>query len=65
MAYTLADILNGILTAIQDILGNIASAVADNAAVIASVIVLGGLIFGVVRFGSAALRRVMGLIRVF
>lgn len=64
MAYTLTDILNAILTAIQDVLGNIATSIADNASVIASVVVLGGLIFGVVRFGSTALRRVMDLTRV-
>lgn len=52
MAYTLNDILNSILTAIQDILGNIASTIADNASVIATLVVLGGLTFAVVRYGS-------------
>lgn len=62
MAYTLADVLNAMLTGIQDILGNVATAIADNASVIASIIVIGGLVFGVVRFGTAALRRVTGLV---
>ncbi len=52
MAYTLQDILNAILTAVQDILGNVATAIADNAGVIASIVVLGALTFGVVRYGT-------------
>jgi len=52
MAYTLADILNSMLTAIQDVLGNIAAAIADNAGVIGTLVVLGGLTYGVVRYGS-------------
>ncbi len=52
MAYTLQDILNSMLTAIQDVLGNIATAIADNAGIIASLVVLGGLTFAVVRYGS-------------
>ena len=62
MAYTLTDVLNAMLTGIQDILGNVATAIADNASVIASLIVLGGLIFGVVRFGSSAIRRITGMV---
>jgi len=52
MAYTLVDILNSMLTAIQDVLGNIATAIADNAGVIGTLVVLGGLTLGVVRYGS-------------
>jgi len=52
MAYTLADILNSMLTAIQDVLGNIAAAIADNAGVVGTLVVLGGLTFAVVRYGS-------------
>lgn len=52
MSYTLNDILNSILTAIQEILGNIASTIADNAGVIATLVVLGGLTLAVVRYGS-------------
>jgi len=60
MAYTLQDILNAILTAVQDVLGNVASAIADNASVIASIVVLGALTFMVVRYGSSIFRRLTG-----
>lgn len=52
MAYTLQDILNSILTAVQDVLGNIAAAIADNAGVIGTMVVLGGLTLGVVKYGT-------------
>lgn len=58
MAYTLQDILNSMLTAIQDVLGNIATAIADNAGTIASLVVLGGLTFAVVRYGSRILNSI-------
>jgi len=60
MAYTLNDILNSILTAVQDILGNIASAISDNAGVIATLVVLGGLTFAVTRYGTRIFRQVTG-----
>ena len=60
MAYTLNDILNSILTAVQDILGNIATAIVDNASVIATLVVLGGLTFAVVRYGTRIFRSVTG-----
>ena len=62
MAYTLNDILNSILTAVQDILGNIATAIADNASVIATLVVLGGLTLAVVRYGNRIFRSVAGWI---
>jgi hypothetical protein len=62
MAYGLQDILTSILTAVQDILGNIASAIADNASVIASIVVLGALTFGVVRYGTRIFRQIAGFV---
>jgi len=63
VAYTLQDILNAILTAVQDVLGNVASAVADNASIIATLVVLGMLTFAVVRYGSRIFRSVAGWVR--
>ena len=60
MAYTLNDILNSILTAVQDILGSIATAIADNAGIIATMVVLGGLTYAVVRYGTRIFRSVTG-----
>jgi len=60
MAYTLNDILNSILTAVQDILGNVASAISDNASVIATLVVLGGLTYAVTRYGTRIFRQVAG-----
>ncbi|RLG75075.1 MAG: hypothetical protein DRO12_06020 [Thermoprotei archaeon] len=62
MAYTLGDILNSILTAVQDVLGNIATAIADNAGIIATMVVLGGLTYAVVRYGTRIFRSVTGWI---
>jgi len=61
MAYTLNDILNAFLTAVQDILGNIATAIADNAGIIASIVVLGGLTFVIVRYGTNIIRRMTAM----
>ena len=60
MAYTLNDILNAILTAVQDILGNVATAIADNAGVIATLVVLGSLTYAVTRYGTDIFRRITG-----
>jgi len=57
MAYTLSDILNAFMTAVQDVLGNIATAIADNAGIIASIVVLGGLTMVIVRYGTNIFRR--------
>ncbi len=65
MAYTLQDILNSMLTAIQDVLGNIATAIADNAGIIASLVVLGGLTFAVVRYGSRIFNSITRLVGSF
>jgi len=61
--YTLADIMTNILTAIQDVLGEVAKTIAENASVIASVIVLGGLAYVMVRYGSRIFRGVSGFFR--
>jgi len=61
--YTLADIMTNILNAIQDILGNVASVLAENASTIASVLVLGGLAFMMVRYGSRIFRGIAGFFR--
>lgn len=55
MTYTLTDVFNNLLTAIQDILGEVAATIADNASTIASIVVLGGLMTGVMYFGGRAL----------
>lgn len=62
MTYTLNDILNSILTAVQDILGNVASAISDNAETIATILVLGGLTLVMVRYGSRIFRSITGFI---
>jgi len=61
--YTLADIMTNILSAIQDILGEVAKVIAENASVIASVLVLGGLAYTMVRYGSRIFRGVAGFFR--
>jgi len=63
MAYTLNDVLNAILTGIQDTLYNIFSTIANNAEIIATVVVVGMLGYGIVRFGSNILRNVSGFVR--
>lgn len=63
MAYTLSDILNSILTAVQDVLGNVAAAIADNAGIIATLVVLGMLTFAVVRYGTRIFRGIAGWVR--
>lgn len=57
-APTLADILNKILQAVQSILYSVADAIAANASVIGTVIVLGGLAYLTVRYGSKIFRGV-------
>jgi len=61
--YTLAEVLNNILTAIQDILYYVSSAIAENASVIATVVVVGGLAFLMMRYGSRIFRGVTGWLR--
>jgi len=63
MAYTLNDVLNAILTGIQDTLYHIFSTIANNAEIIATVVVVGMLGYGIVRFGSNILRSVTGFVR--
>ena len=61
--YTLAEVLNNILTAIQDILYYVASAIAENASVIATVVVIGALAFLVMRYGSRIFSGITGWLR--
>jgi len=61
--YTLSEIMTNILNAIQDVIGNVAAAISENAAVIGTVIVLGGLAYALVRFGSRAFRSFAGWFR--
>ena len=61
--YTLADVMQNILTAIQDTLGEIAKVLAENASVVATVLVLGGLSYAMVRYGSRIFRGLTGFFR--
>ena len=61
--YTLADVMTNILTAIQDILGEVAKVIAENAPTIATVLVIGGLAYVMVRYGSRVFRGVSGFFR--
>jgi len=61
--YTLSDILTNMLNAIQDILGSIASVVAENASTIATVVVLGGLTYAMITYGSRLFRSIFGWFR--
>jgi len=62
-AYTIGEVLNYILTAIQDILGEVAKTIAENASVIATVVVLGGLGMLLWRYGSRIFRGIAGWFR--
>lgn len=63
--YTLAEVLNSILSAIQDILYYVAKAIADNASVIATVVVIGALAFLVMRYGTRIFSGITGWLRGF
>jgi len=58
-------ILGEILEAITAIMSEIATAIADNAAVIAEVVVLGGLAFMLMRYGSRIFSGLSGWLRGF
>jgi len=60
---SLADILNSVLSALQTIMYEIATAIADNASVIATAVVLGGLAFLVMNYGTRIFRGVTSWIR--
>ncbi|MEM1562951.1 MAG: hypothetical protein QXV75_08220 [Candidatus Bathyarchaeia archaeon] len=62
-SYTLADIMQNILTAIQNILGEVAKVIAENAAVVATVLVIGGVALLLWRYGSRIFRGITGLFR--
>jgi len=59
----LADILNSILSAISTILSEVATAIADNAVVIATALVLGALVFFMMRYGTRVFRGITGWFR--
>lgn len=61
--YSLADVMQNILTAIQDILGEVAKVIAENAATVATVIVVGGLATVMVKYGSRIFRGVSGFFK--
>jgi hypothetical protein len=63
MAYTLNDVMTAILTGIQDTLYYIFKTVADNAETVATVVVVGILGYGIVKFGSGILRGVTGFVK--
>jgi len=62
---SLADVLTAILNGIITILHTVATLIRDNASVIGSLIVLGGLAYGVYRFGGRIVRELSGMFRVF
>jgi predicted PurR-regulated permease PerM len=64
-AYTLADVLSNVLSALQDILYYVSSAIASNAQIIATVVVVGALVYLVWRYGGRVLRGVTGWLRGF
>jgi len=61
--HTLGDIMKSILTAIQETLYYIADAIASNAQVIATVIVIGGLAYALLRYGTRMFRGISGWLR--
>jgi len=63
--YTVGDILNMILGAVQDLIGWVASAISENAQIIANVVVLGGLVVSVAYLGRRAFRAISGWLRGF
>jgi hypothetical protein len=61
--YSLADIMQNILTAIQNILGEVAKVIAENAGIIATVVVIGGVAFLLWRYGSRIFSGITGMFR--
>jgi predicted PurR-regulated permease PerM len=55
---SLSDVLTNILNAVTTILYEVTKAISDNASVIASVLVLGGLAFIFMRYGTRIFRTV-------
>jgi len=62
---SLGDILSQVLDALQTILYEVARAIAENASVIATAVVLGGLTYFLVRYGSRMFRGITGWMRTF
>jgi hypothetical protein len=60
---TLSDVLTNILNAVTTILYEVTKAISENASVIATVLVLGGLAFVFMRYGTRVFRSVGGWFR--
>jgi len=60
---SLVDILSQVLNALQTIIYQIASAIAENASVVATVVVLGGLTYAVMRYGTRIFRGITSWMR--
>ncbi len=61
--YTLADIMQNILTAIQNIIGEVAHVLADNASIIATVVVIGGVATLLWRYGGKIFSGITGMFK--
>lgn len=60
---SLADVLTNMMTAITTILAEVAQAIADNAALVATIVVVGGLAFITMRYGSRILKGAMSWLK--
>ena len=63
MDYTLSEVLNNILAAIQDTLYYVSSAIAENASVIATALVVGGVAVLIARYGRRIFSEITGFFR--
>jgi hypothetical protein len=62
---TLSDALTDILNAIAGIIGSVAQTIAANASVIGTVVVIGGLVYLVARYGGRAMSSLSGFFKGF
>ncbi len=61
--YTLADIMQNILTAIENIIGEVSKVLAENAGIVATVVVIGGVAMLLWRYGTRIFSGISGLFR--
>jgi len=61
--YTLGDVLNNVLAALQDIMYYITAAIAQNAQVVATALVVGALVVAFWRYGGRIFRGITGWLR--